>query len=449
MKLQSILLACAVVLGTCVSAWAEDGKGSSDDWAPLPDASESARCKDGNCKCGNTFCPENGFCLNKHCYCSLARPWETNRGEPMYEYLEADGFGEFLCEYMMNSGTAGGGTPVLYCDRLEGCKTPSGAYFANGSMYYDKTTSLFGISGDSYGYYLLKNPNALSESASRSGDCVLPAKPLKYALTVKVSEDACFDYDEKGHVERGSLSDQCDGGERTARVFDSQNCPGGQLYCHGVANNPVLKPGEGYECEKAKWDSVVMSWVCHLEKGCSCGASTCKSGQACANGKCLDPAKVKPDKKIAKPKRGNEVLFELCGRDSAEKLNRDMSAWDAFQKESANEKIPDECKEYYDGDAYFDKGCLYKNVSEVDRCQVRIICDPWNIPRANRNEYVCEFDVGTHASRYHVDSYYYPRAVGLKCIRDEGCVCKKGKIKKGEYCNAFKDNPWEWEGMGE
>ena len=415
-----------------------------DAWTKRPEPSET-RCKDGNCACGKTVCPIGAYCIDKHCYCTSGAD---------NSYIRADGFGEFQCSTVYNSGTAGGGFPLLYCNKLDGCKTSDGAVFSpstiiwsdenesheNGSVIFN------GISlyANAYSYYLLKNPDALAESLSRDGDCVLDAPPGK-DFPMRGTDDvteSTFEYDDEGHIVDGP-DDESMVYEGVLKIWDTSTCAGGKFYCHGLATLPAEKPGDGYICTNPADDNSIKLWVCN-EDECPCGNEKCAKGNACVKDVCVDPKTAKGDRN----KRTNPlvysadghkdgILLELCGRKSAEEVKRDMSEWEAFTKEIKKKKLPESCSEYDDDEAYFNEECLKSIKNEVFRCQVRLACETWNVPRANRNEYVCAFGAGVHEERYHDESYYYPRALGLKCINDEGCTCKNGKIAKGEYCNYF------------
>ena len=138
----------------------------------------------------------------------------------------------------------------------------------------------------------------------------------------------------------------------------------------------------------------------------------------------------------------DSVLLELCGRKSAENFKRDISPFLRFTDELSKKSVPDECKQRedeWDTNDSLDKDCLFKSKQEFERCEIRRACDSWYIPRQYRDQYVCEFEAGIHKGATHNESYYYPKAKGLKCIEDSGCVCTNVKIAKDEYCNSVPE----------
>lgn len=442
MKYFSLFIAIAAALTLSVNAMAEEEQ--SKTWSEAPNPLMTGFCKDGSCKCGSDFCPQGGHCVNKQCYCANPSPADGFSGSLRDEYLKVRGLGEFSCGYMINSGTAGGGQPTLYCARKNGCHTKDGVYFPHTSYYYSdfsgehqyQLLNALAFDGDNIdqGYYIVGNPDALDMSLSEYGDCVFSAPPSKNIPKVKAKGQSC--------VGTGFYYDECEEGVKTVKVVDTKQCKGGHHYCHGLANNPVLKPeNDGYACRNVGYKSLIKTWICTNDGGCVCGGKPCAAGKACVDNVCLDESMVKNDRKKITPRLSllqsgaDNELADLCGRESAEKLKNNLAEVIAVKKMSRKE-LPSECKNI-DVEAYTIPECVTKRVEKPNRCQWRFACDTWNVPRANRDQYICEFVNGLYESRYHSDSYIYPKAVGLKCINDSGCVCKNGTIHKGEYCNVY------------
>ena len=141
----------------------------------------------------------------------------------------------------------------------------------------------------------------------------------------------------------------------------------------------------------------------------------------------------------------NEDLLTLCGRKSAESLRRDLAPFDAFVQNLAQKSLPDHCSKQGntqpddedDEDFTVYKDCIRTSKRSVDHCEIREFCDPWYIPKANRDEYVCEFRPHVATGEAREDFYFYPRPFGPRCVKDGGCVCTTQKIAKGEYCNGI------------
>ena len=167
------------------------------------------------------------------------------------------------------------------------------------------------------------------------------------------------------------------------------------------------------------------------------------------NGIDVETSNFYADSKLKK-EVGDSELLELCGRKSAEAFKRDYSAFERFAKELPKRVLTEECKEEVErGDALYgslNEDCLMNSKLEPERCEIRYACDAWYIPRQYRDQYVCEFEVGSNAGMGYEDSYFYPKAKGLRCIADTGCVCTNVKIDKGEYCNSVPEYGYPLDG---
>ena len=154
------------------------------------------------------------------------------------------------------------------------------------------------------------------------------------------------------------------------------------------------------------------------EGNCQCGNDFCPKGAHCLNEHCYctytDP------KSEYFPGRPREYYLEVTG------MGQFTCGYD-LNNSYSDGGIPTLRSNEY--------GCVSDRRKEPNRCQWRQACDPWNIPRANREQYICEFKEELNVPPNKMGCYYYPKAVGLKCIAPKGCVCKNSTIKKGEYCN--------------
>ena len=440
MKYITLTLSLIAACTLSFNAFSQDATPKDKSWPAPPNPLETGICKDGNCQCGNDFCPKGAHCLNDHCYCTYTDPKsEYFPGRPREYYLIVTGMGQFTCGYDLNNSYSDGGIPTLYCENSNGCLTKAGAFFPQNSFFYHRLFPVYSLlntkSKDDnlqLGYYLIGNPDALDASMTNFGDCVFEQQPAADTPKIKVTSGACNG--------AGVFDKSCGDGEnniKTVEVIDTKLCQGGKHYCHGNGNLPAPKPdGDGYICKWADSNTLIRTWVCTQEGGCTCGGKKCAKDHACINHTCMAQNKIKSDRKnkyqyFTLGYQGlQKALLDLCGRESAEKLKTNLAEVTAGD----NYEVPNSCDAWQIKSSEY--GCVSERRKEPDRCQWRQACDPWNIPRANRDQYICEFEEDLNVPANKMGCYYYPKAVGIKCIDPKGCVCKNSTIKTGEYCSV-------------
>ena len=168
-----------------------------------------------------------------------------------------------------------------------------------------------------------------------------------------------------------------------------------------------------------------------LEVGSSAGDSeaemTCTRSGGCTT--TITKKKYKKDETVSGDTQGPEKfntsdLLRLCGRDSADKIKLRTDIFDKFAKVFVDS--PGESTYFY----VFNRD--KKNIQFA--CAVRSACDTWPVPRANRDQYVC--DIGIEEDTYIQYDSYKSSPIGLRCARPEGCVCNASTCPNNAICTT-------------
>ena len=168
-----------------------------------------------------------------------------------------------------------------------------------------------------------------------------------------------------------------------------------------------------------------------LEVGSSAGESeaelTCTRSNGCTT--TITKTKYKKDDTVSGDTQGPENfntsdLLRLCGRESADKIKLRTDTFDKFAKIFSESK--GESTYFY---------VFNRDKKDIQfACLVRSVCDTWPVPRANRDQYVC--DVGIEKDTFIQYESYISSPIGLRCARPEGCVCNASTCPNHAICTT-------------
>ena len=318
----------------------QDIRVAEEPVAPVP-LKQGEICIQGNCPCGQGFCPKDAVCNGNTCTCGINRDDAYTAGKakpcnkryyPGYtcQPLEKKGedyhswctdpdsvwassseYGEFSCEYLdvpCNYGEEHGFPKSLLWGFM--CKNPLGCYhhtehFAPVPPDFNPRSELVpgkGFDDSRFSEwpdtdYKWKDKQARVFTAVTRYDSDVKCPYHIDGDTDTTEETICETGDcvlplKDGHCSLLDVDPHTNHGNTDTHAndrlmqFDAAACPGGTRYCHGVGNapDPIPKEAKGYRCEtiyKKGKPTNFKAWVC---SNCRYRNAMCYHTNACLCG---------------------------------------------------------------------------------------------------------------------------------------------------------------------
>ncbi len=379
-------------------------------------------------------------------------------------------------------------TPIIYCNKRSGCKTPDGRIFSY--LYHDVLEDKLNLNACTY--YLNGQFDSTIETRCKTGDCVWPEN---YEFSSTETNFLAFTNDPKmikkvGNkntivgFKQGAMPSWFDAytvkqsgiaAVIKTRIPDTKKCEGGTLYCHGTQNAPVPIPEmrEGFVCQTVS--EGIKEWVCTLKNGCACGDTVtpygayCYSNMSMAGGVILldsNDFKFESYKTIPQHKQapvcygkycacgpqncevGAACDFGKCKCGNTDQVLDSKDGWvckyhniDNFETYREFCTNPEGCA-YGDHkicpqNAYYASGDCYCNDSDP-LPGTGFSCD------SNKKEWLCTDEAGCgtiHGIAYQQNDYYKKiKCIAPASLETKGCMCDNHLMTEDAECLFSNSN---------